>query len=66
MSVEPVLHPMTGETLTRNSAIKSEEARLEIAARGFGVPSLKAFFDVRVFNPLARRWRIRKSPKRAK
>ena len=56
VSVEPVLHPMAGETLTWNSTTKSDEQRLDIAARGFWVPRQKSFFDVRVSNPLAGRY----------
>lgn len=54
---------MTGETITRNSAIKSEEVRLNIAAKSFWVPGQKAFFDVKVFNPLTRRYGNTKIPK---
>ena len=34
-----------------NSSIKSDEARLDVSARGFWVTGQKAFFDIRVFNP---------------
>ena len=49
---EPALFPLTGEDLPR-SANSSDEARVDIAARGFWQRCEKAFFDVRVFNPYA-------------
>ena len=63
VSVEPHLHPITGETLDEGTANTSDEARLDIAARGFSVSGKKAFFDVRVFNPVAGRYRNSKIPK---
>ena len=55
--VEPGLHPLTGEFLTETRANKTDEARLDIAARGFWVNGQKAFFDVRVINPIAGRYK---------
>ena len=57
VSVEPHLHPITGETLDEATANTSDEARLYIATRGFWVPGKKAFFDIRVFTPVAGRYR---------
>ena len=51
--IEPALEPLTGETLPR-TASREDEARLDIAARGFWQESAMAFFDVRVFNPFAK------------
>ena len=51
--VEPPLQPLTGESLHR-SANKQDEARLDIAARGFWQDDAMAFFDVRVFSPFAK------------
>ena len=51
--IEPPLEPLTGEELPRNAS-REDEARLDIAARGFWQPSAMAFFDVRVFNPFAK------------
>ena len=48
---------LTGEKFESNSANQSDDARLDISARGFGISGQKAFFDVRVFNPLAKRYR---------
>ena len=47
---------LTGETLQERTANRTEEARLNIAAKDFWVPGQKAFFDVRVSNPLAGRY----------
>ena len=48
---EPKLQPLSGESLKCNT---SDEARLDIAARGFWQRGEIAFFDVRVFNPYAK------------
>jgi len=48
VSVEPIMQPITGESLP-NNANSSEEARLDVAAQGFWTTSQLAFFDVRVF-----------------
>ena len=51
--VEPH-YPLTGEALDGASAIVSDGARLDVAADGFwGGRYERAFFDIRVFNPLA-------------
>ena len=63
VSVELHLHPITGETLHEATAKTSDEARLDIAARGFWISGKKAFFDIRVFNPVAGRYRNSKIPK---
>ena len=55
--VKPGLHPLTGEFLTETRANKTDEAILDIAARGFWVNGQKAFFDVRVINPIAGRYK---------
>ena len=55
MLVEPSLESLTGEKLKLASAIYSDEARLDITARGFWQRGQRAFFDVKVFNPNAQR-----------
>ena len=59
VSTEPPLQPLTGEWLTR-SANKEPNARLDIRARGFWDGMQDAFFDVRVFHPLAPSYRSQK------
>ena len=54
--VEPDLQELTGEVMSRHTAITTEGARLDIAANGFwGGRFKRTFFDihVRVFNPYA-------------
>jgi len=46
VAVEPWLATITGEDLPC-SAIKSDEARLDISARGFWIPGQKAFLTLR-------------------
>ena len=54
VSTEPRLQPLSNETLEGRSAIREENARVDVAARGFwGDGSQKAYFDIRVFNPCA-------------
>ena len=53
VQIEPPLQQLTGEEL-RDSANKSDEARLDFTARGFWQRGEMAFFDVRVFNPFAK------------
>ena len=54
VSIEPALQPLTGENLNR-SAITSNESRVDVSALDFWVRGQQAFFDVRVFNPFAKR-----------
>jgi len=53
---EPTLQPLVGTETLPKSTNTSREARLDVSARGFWVTGQKAFFDVRVFNPLAKRY----------
>ncbi len=51
---EPVLQAVSGEHLVGRCCNREDNARLDIAARGFwGSGAQRAFFDVRVFNPCA-------------
>ena len=55
VQVDPQLQPMSGETLFHRTSNTDEHARLDISAKGFWNSSHEqAFFDVRVFNPLAK------------
>ena len=51
--IEPPLQPLSGEILP-NGANTEDEARLDVAARGFWQECEMAFFDIRVFNPFAK------------
>ena len=53
--VEPQLQPLTGESFAPSTAT-GNEVRLDVRARGFWQSGQMAFFDVRVFNPNARRY----------
>ena len=54
--VEPPLMELTGEALTLRTANTARDARLDISARGVWTRNQRAFFDVRVFDPNARRY----------
>ena len=54
--VEPPLVELTGEEMDHRTANTSPEARLDISARGVWARNQRAFFDVRVFSPNARRF----------
>ena len=53
VEVEPLLTPLTGENFQYRTANTDDQARLDVSARGVWTRGSKAFFDVRVFNPLA-------------
>ena len=53
MGVEPILQPLTGEQFSYRSANVEDGARLDVVADGFWDHRQKAFFGVKVFNPLA-------------
>ena len=58
VSTEPHLQPLTGEVFDRASTNTTDEARLDIRARGFWECQQECtFFDVRVFNPCAPSYR---------
>ena len=53
IAVEPLLTPLTGEKFDHKTANTEDYARLDVSARGVWIKGSRAFFDVRVFNPLA-------------
>ena len=54
VTIEPDLQPLSGETLSLRTSNREDGARLDVSAQGFwGDRHERAFFDVRVFNPLA-------------
>ena len=56
VKVEPMLTPITGEQLSGGS-ITTDEARVDVSARSFWQDGQRAFFDVRVINPFAQRYK---------
>ena len=48
-----MLTPLTGETFKYKTTNIEEQARVDVSARGVWIRGSRAFFDVRVFNPLA-------------
>ena len=56
VNIEPQLLPVTGERFNNRTANVSNEARVDIKSRGFWVRGQQAFFDVRVFDPNAKRY----------
>ena len=54
IAIEPNLTPLSGESFDSATTSKEDDARCDVAARGFWVRGSKAFLDVRVFNPMAR------------
>ena len=53
MGIEPTLQPLSNEQLRLKSANIEDGARLDVIAEDFWGTRQRAFFDVRVFNPLA-------------
>ena len=53
--IEPPLQPIRGEQMRYGSSNRSDEARLDVSARGFWNRGQRAFFDVRVFDSTAPR-----------
>ena len=53
VSIEPLLQPLSGESLHYRTSNVEDDARLDIRARGFWSNAQDAFFDVRVFHPNA-------------
>ena len=56
VEVEPQLLPLTGENLRYQTAIRGDEARLDIQAQGSWQRGQQAFLDVRIFYPNASRY----------
>ena len=50
---DTILQPLTGETLKYQTAKTENNTRLDVSALGFWCRDRRAFFDVRVFDPVA-------------
>ena len=50
---EPLLQPLTGEKFQHATANTLDNARLDLSAQGFWTRGERAFFDIRVFDPVA-------------
>lgn len=57
VGIEPSLQPLSGELLHHTTANRKEGARLDVVADNFWGKKRRAFFDVRVFHPLAPSYR---------
>ena len=57
VKIEPMLAEMEGELLQQKTSNRSREARLDVSAVNFWVPGQRAFFDIRVFDLSAQRYR---------
>ena len=58
VTIEPILQPLSGETLHPRSAILDDNARSDVRAEGFwSCRQQHAYFDVKVFNPVAATYR---------
>ena len=55
VDIEPTLQPMQGESFDNKTTTTEDEARLDIKANGlWGHCFTRYFFDVKIFNPLAK------------
>ena len=54
VGIEPSLQPVTGEQFSYLSANVEDGSRVDVVAEGFWNQGQQAFFDVKVFNPLAK------------
>ena len=58
VTIEPILQPLSGETLHPRSAIVDDNACSDVRAEGFwDCRQQNAYFDVKVFNPTAATYR---------
>ena len=62
VETEPFLTPLTGENFKHKTAKKDDGARVDVAARGVWTRGSRAFFDVKVFTPLAQTYRDQTLP----
>ena len=53
VSKEPLLQKLGGENFSYKTVLSNQEARVDVSVRDFWTRGQKAFFDVRIFEPLA-------------
>ena len=56
VQLEPLLSELTGETLRYKTSNTQDEGRLDISSRNCWRFGDKAFFDMRIFNPIAKNY----------
>ena len=54
VKVEPELTTLTGEQFKLKTTNTSDDARVDVSARGFWTRGKKVYVDVKIFNPLAK------------
>ena len=57
VQIQPQLQSLAGEYFDAKTANRHEDTPLDISARGFWFSGQKALFGIRVFNPIASRYR---------
>ena len=53
VTTEPALLPLDGERFIHRTANTSNDARVDISARGFWTRGQRAFVSLRIFDPMA-------------
>ena len=54
---EPILIPLSGETISKATSNKQDNARVDLSARDFWSKGERAHFDIRVFDPMAQSYK---------
>ena len=54
--IKLTLQQLTGKSLHERTANITDEARVDIAAKGFWISGQRAFFDIRVFKSMTQRY----------
>ena len=62
--IEPTFQQLTGESLHERTANITNEARVDIAARGLWISGQRAFFDIRVSQEINKAYEINEREKK--